>query len=172
MTAMPNSFIFPTSGYGVPSTIYGTNITQYNTAPNTTGFPAGSGLRLGAAGMLFDGTWCQMLKANGTIPANDAVIPVASTENTVVQSTASTNVPVKAINDRAGAQLTANGFAWMTIKGKAEANVAASLTAPLFLASSAVAGRLAQAVAGTSQQGNLILMETSTTAGNYDIFIA
>lgn len=166
--------IFPSSIYGLTTDKYGTNITAYNTAPNTTGFPLGTGLKLGMFGMLFDGSVVRLLKAGGTIAANDAVSPKIALSNdyTVEQTPGTANTyPVQGVSDRFGASLSANDYAWMTTYGIATCNVAASLTAPLFLVSSAVAGRLAAAAAGTSLQANIVLLNTSTTAGNYPVRI-
>ncbi len=169
---MANGIIFPTSVYGQLSDLFGTNITAYGTAPNTTGFPAGSGLKLGQFGLLFDGTIVKLLKAADSIAANDAVgIDIGnSNDYTVIQlEDTPDTVPCVGANDRLGAALVADDVAWMTIYGVATVNVAASITAPVALCSSAVAGQLSAVTPGDSAQFNIFLLNTTTTAGNYPV---
>ena len=166
--------IFPSHVYGILTDKFGVNITAYNTAPNTTGFPSGSGLVLGTFGLLFDGTLVKMLRAAGNIAANDAVsISIGnSNDYRVIQTPATADVfPVQGVSDRVGAALVSGDFAWMTIYGLATANCAAGIVAPQALVSSAVAGRLAAATAGVSIQSNIVLLNTTVAAGNYPVFI-
>jgi hypothetical protein len=166
---MPSGIIFPTHVYGTLSDKYGTNITAYNDATkgNTTGFPPGSGLQLGQFGILFDGSQVKMCKANGTINASDFVSPAAvANDYTVVQTPATINTQfLLGVNDRVGAQLVANDFAWMSIYGLTTANVAAGVAAGSMLTSSAVAGRAMAGAAGVSLQGNVICPVATTVAG-------
>lgn len=172
---MANEIVFPIGRYGTLSGVYGTNITQYNTYPNTTGFPAQSGMKVGEFGLLFDGTQVRLLKSAGGVNANDTVSYQINNGNdyTVSQLPAQSNIPAVAVNDRGGQALAAGGIAYMTQRGIASANVGANLTAPAFLASSAAvaAGFLGPAVAGTSFQTNFYLLNSSTLAGVYPVLI-
>jgi hypothetical protein len=166
---MASAWIFPTTLYGQPSDVYGTNVTQY---ANTNGFPGGSGLILGNFGLLFDFTALRLFKANAGIAANQACTYVIGNSNdyTVVATSAANTQPVVSTNDRAGATaLVANNIAWMTCYGLGTTLVAASITAPAGLTSSATAGQLAAYVAGTSTFNNVLLLNTTTAAGAYPV---
>jgi hypothetical protein len=168
-------WIFPTSIYGSLGDVYGTAVTQYNTYPNTTGFPAGSGLILGMFGILFDGTVTRMLAANVTIAQYSACTYVVGNSNdyTVALTTTANTVPITAFADRSGTtSLVQNNYAWMTTWGIGTAKCAGSLTAPLVLCGNGTSGQLAGVTAGTSTQFNLFLLNTTTTAGGYPVKIA
>ena len=170
---MAREIIIPVARYGKLDEKYGINITQYNTYPNTTGFPAGAGLELGQFGLLFDGTEVRLLKAAGTIANKDAVTIEIGNSNdyNVIITPTTVDTPVHAANDRLGAALVSDDVVWMTTRGIASVNCAASITAPQFLTNStAVTGRLMTSVAGTHRQDNLHLLNTTTTAGAYPVF--
>lgn len=164
---MASQWIFPTSMYGLLSDVYGTAVTQYNTYPNTTGFPAGSGLTLGQFGLLFDGSMTRMFKASAGIAQNLAVTYVIGNSNdyTVQTTTTANTIPIIASSDRAGSTaLVANNYAWMTCYGIANTTILSAYTAPVYLVSSATAGNLQSATAGTSIGANVLLLNTSTGA--------
>lgn len=163
--------IFPTSVYGQISDTYGTAVTQY---ANTNGFPGGSGLILGQGWLLYDFTIVNLLKSSGAVAANAAVTYVIGNGNidTVATTTTANTVPIIAVNDRGGALSGSNYINWMTVRGLASALVAGSLTAPQFLVSSTSAGQLGAATAGTSLQANIYLLNTTTSAGAYPVWIA
>jgi hypothetical protein len=168
---MASFTIFPTSLYGQASDVYGTAVTAY---ANTNGFPGGSGLVLGQFGVLFDGTELRLFKANAGIAQYNAVkFVIGNSNDYTVINTATVNVDaVAAVNDRAGSTaLVANNIAWMTSRGIGTANVAASITAPVPLASSATAGQLGAFTAGTSLYPLVQLLNTTTTAGSYPVKI-
>jgi hypothetical protein len=162
--------IFPVTVYGQASDVYGTAVTAY---ASTNGVPPGSGLILGQFVQLFDSTVCRLLKANAGINQYNAIQIVSQLSNdyTVQQLPATANTLFCAgANDRAGSTaLVANNYAWMTTYGIATCNVVASQTAPAFLVSSGTAGSLQAATAGTSLQSNILLLNTSTTAGPYPV---
>lgn len=169
---MANGIIYPPTVYGALNAKYGTNITQYNTAPNTTGFPAGSGLSLGMIGMLFDGTQVQLLKGGSgavTAAANDflSLIKGASNFNYNVQQVPGTanTVNLMAVNDRLGGSLAAGDIAWATVVGNASGNTATGLTGGNLVASSAVAGRAGAYTAGTSVGRIVMLANDTSVAG-------
>lgn len=169
---MASGIIFPTSVFGQLSDVYGTNIPAY---ANSGGFPAvATGLVLGMFGILFDGSQVQLFKAANTINISDCcgIAPNQGNDYTVNQLAGVANVtPCAAVNDRGGQQLNAGGIAWMTVYGNAQANVAAGLTAPSFLSSSGIAGRLGAYTVGSSIQTNLLLLNATTIAGIYPISI-
>lgn len=167
--AQATTIIFPTSVYGQIGDVYGTAVTAY---ANTQGFPSGAGLILGQYGQLFDGTTVRLLNANAGIAQYNAVkyIIAQSNDYTVVNTATVDADCVAAVNDRAGATaLVQNNIAWMTARGIAQCNVAASLTAPARLASSNVAGRLGAFTAGTSLTNDIWSLNTTTTAGAYPV---
>lgn len=171
---MANGIIFPTHVYGQLSDKYGLNITAYNTSPNTSGFPAGSGLQLGQFGELFDGTVVRMVKATNSIAQNDAVTlsPGNGNNYTVKDLPGVVNTGfITGVNDRVGGALIANDFAWMTVYGNGTGNVAGSTAAGSSLTSSATAGQMQAATIGTSANTNVFLPNASTTAGAYAICI-
>lgn len=169
---MASSWIFPTSLYGQLSDVYGTAVTAY---ANTNGFPGGSGLILGTRGLLFDFTETTMCSAGGAVAQYAAVTYTIGNSNAytgLVTTTTANTIPIVALNDRAGATaLASNNYAWMTTRGLGTSLVAASTTAPKFLVSNTVAGQLVAATAGTSLQANILLLNTTTTAGSYPVQI-
>jgi hypothetical protein len=172
---MATGFIFPTSVYGQISDVYGTAVTQYNTSPNTTGFPPGCGLILGQRGILFDFTECVMAAANGTIAQYSAVTYTIANSNVyggMVTTTTVNTIPIVAVSDRAGStSLAANDYAWMTTRGLATSLVLTTITAPKFLVSSGTAGTLTAATAGTSIQANILLLNTTTSTTSWPVQI-
>lgn len=161
-------FIFPTSGYGQTGFVGGTNITAY---ANSQGFPAGSGLVLGAFGVLFDGSICKLLKANAGITQFQAVTPVlqGGVITTVTPTTAALQLAM-GTNDRAGSTaLVANNIAWFTCYGVGTVLVNASTTAGAPLATTTTAGQLGVFTPGTSVFDNVLLLNTTTSAGSYPV---
>lgn len=167
---MVMGFIFPTSVYGQISDTYGTNITAY---ANYQGFPPNSGLVLGQFGVLFDGTVCKLLKASGAIAQYAAVTPVTGNSNALtVAATTATEQAVIAVNDRGGSvALATGGINWMTCYGLGTALIAASQTAGKAMVSTATAGTLTANLAGTDIFDNVVLLNTSTTAGGYPVLL-
>lgn len=174
-----NQGIFPTSVYGQIADSYG--LPSYTA---TTGFPgpAGSGLVQGQGWLLFDFTIVNLLKASGAIAANAACTFQSGNSNfyTVGSAISTTNigqVPVIAINDRGGAITVAGAYQWMTTKGLATALVAASQTASSATTGAPVAaslvttGQLTSVAQGVGYQFNIQLLNTTTTAGAYPVFI-
>lgn len=169
---MAASWIFPTSCYGQLSDVYGIAVTAYI---NSNGFPVGSGLVLGQRGILFDFTETTLCNAGGAVAQYAAVTYTIGKSNMyadVVTTTTVNTVPIVAINDRAGSTpLALNNIAWMTTRGLASSLVLTTLTAPLFLVSSATAGTLGGATAGTSLQSNILLLNTTTSTTNWPVQI-
>lgn len=163
--ALATKPIFPTTGaYQLSTQYFDSGCTSQALLVSRQLVPAG--LTLGQIRMLFDGSMVQLLMANAAISANQALTAVAGTPYTVVKTAASANQPVVAVNDRSGstAQAQYYGF-WGTVKGIASPNLAGSLTAPLMLANDpGTAGQLYAAIAGTTIQGNLVLIDTTTGA--------
>lgn len=168
---MASAWIFPTSIYGQLSDVYGTAVTQYNTAPNLSGFPSGAGLILGQRGILFDFTETTMCSVGvgGAIQFAALTYTVGGSNayTALIQTTTANIIPIVAVNDRAGSTaLVANNYAWMTTRGLTLPLVAASQTAPKTLCSSTTTGQLVAVTAGTSTQFNIFQLNTTTTAGS------
>jgi hypothetical protein len=172
--AYNTQIIFPTCGMGQLSDIYGTGVN----ASYTTGFPASSGLTLGQGGLLFDMTVVSLLKVvTGTANQFAAVTPVIGNSNFYnVQATntaTAANQPVTGIYDRGGTTVlnasTNINIGWMTTAGLGTVLVNASVTGGQALVPTTTAGQL-QAFAGNVFT-NVILLNTTTTAGGYPVLM-
>jgi hypothetical protein len=173
---MASAWIFPTSIYGQLSDVYGTAITQYNTAPNTTGFPPGAGLILGQRGLLFDFTETTLCSIGSggcaQFSALTYTIALGNAFSSLVTTTTVNTIPIVAIADRSGATaLVQNNYAWCTTRGLASSLVLTGKTAPAFLVSSGTAGTLTGATPGTSSQANIFLLSTTTSTTNWPVQI-
>jgi hypothetical protein len=137
------------------------------------------GVQLGDTFELGDGTRLQLLQASGSIAANAACTSTVVTTGSpwVVAATSATLQSVVAVNDRSGATglvqrgtdlagvaLTTGQVAFFTVKGLCKPKIAASQTANEFLASTATAGTLTGAVAGTDPPNTIELLTSTTTA--------
>lgn len=170
---MASQGIFPTSVYGPLSEVYGNAVTQYANNPN--GLPLNVGLQLGMCVLLFDFTICQLLKAASAITQYQACTPAVGNSNEYsVQPTTSASQIMTATNDRGGSTALVGGstynVAWMTTEGLGTVNVGASITGGAALQPSGTAGQL-QAWVNTNPQSNLLLLNTTTTAGAYPVYM-
>lgn len=159
---MPFEFIFPMSRYGQLSDVYGSAVPQYANTPG--GFPQGAGLRLGEFGILFDGTFCQLLKALSGVNPFDGVYVQPNNGNPyqVLQTTAPNQFVVGA-NDRSGNNpLVANNIAWFTTHGLATVNTQSSLNAGTMLVSSNQPGFLGPYTPGVTNLSNGTINNNST----------
>jgi hypothetical protein len=176
-----NQGIFPTSVYGQLSDSYG-----LPTYTATVGFPGppGTGLVQGQGWLLFDFTMVNLLKAAASIAANAACMVQSGSSNfyTVINAVTSGSnavgtAPVTAINDRGGALTTIGGYNWMTTYGLGTVLVAASQTSTFAstgvpVGASSTAGVLTSVgAAGTAYYNNVLLINTTTTAGAYPVIL-
>jgi hypothetical protein len=166
--------IFPTSGMGQLSDIYGTGV-----APTyITGFPAASGLALGQGGLLFDMTAVNLMKCgSGTAAQYSAMTLLLGFSNfynlQATNSTSAANQPVIAAYDRGGTIVlsasTQINIAWMTTAGLSTILVNSGVTGNQALTPTTTSGQL-QAVSGSNIFSNVILLNTTTTAGGYPVY--
>lgn len=175
-----NQGIFPTSVHGQLSDSYG--LPTYTSTTNPFSNTASTGLVPGQGWLLFDFTTVNLLKSAGVIAANAACTFQAGNSNiyTVQQALSTTNngqVPCIAVNDRGGAITVAGAYQWMTTQGLGTGLCAASLTAssattgaPVCVSAS-VSGQLTSSSVSTSYYANILLLNNTTTAGAYPIFI-
>lgn len=176
-----NQGIFPTSVYGQLSDSYGEP--TYTNALNPFSNNTSTGLILGQGWLLFDFTIVNLLQsASSSIPANAACTFQAGNSNFyyVIVGQSVTNpgtMPIMAINDRGGALSAVGGINWMTTRGLASALVAASQTASsntggMNMAISAAApGYLTASTPGVSVFANAWLLNNTSAAGVYPIFL-
>jgi hypothetical protein len=178
--AFGNQGIFPTTIHGQITDSYG--LPTYTSSANPFSSNTSTGLIIGQGWLLFDFTIVSLLKSSGAIAANAACNFQAGNSNTyTVQSAlATTNpgqVPVVALNDRGGAITVSGAIQWMTTSGLGTALCAANLPAssntngtPL-VSSTTVTGQLQAGTAGTAFYNNILLLNTTTVAGSYPVFI-
>lgn len=172
--------IFPTTVHGQLTDSYG--LPTYTSSVNPFSNLAQTGLILGQGWLLFDFTIVNLIKAAGAVAANASCTFQAGNSNfyNVIQALSVTSpglVPVTAINDRGGA-LATGGINWMTTFGVATANVAGGLTAsslvggtPL-VSSTTVSGQLAAASVTVSYYSKVLLLNTTSVAGNYPVLMS
>lgn len=160
---------FPTSQWGNSGYTLGfpTAQTQVQQADAYSVYPgqsatvpsAGAGPLVGNYTLLPDGTQVQFLQATATFNKNLAGKIATATvwqNNFATIPTAAANDLVICVNDRSALNLTANYYSWFTVKGLAFAQTAASVAAGKIVASSATAGTLYGATAGTDLQGTIV----------------
>jgi hypothetical protein len=149
---------FPTTQWGNQGTLNGIGADVYSTLPGPSASVPGSadGPVLGNFTVLADGSAVQFLQTVATTAANVAC-QISAWQNVYqVTPTTAINQLVVAVNDLALQSLTANYFTWFKVRGLAFPLVASATAAKAIVASSATAGTLYAATAGTDLQGDMV----------------
>jgi len=173
--AWNTQIIFPTTGMGQLSDIYGTGVA----ASYTTGFPQGSGLTLGQGGLLFDMSIVNLLKVvSGTAPQYAPLSPALGFGNfyNVAQTNGvvNSNWPITAAYDRGGSTTlnasTNINIGWCTTRGLGTMQVPGSVNGNQALVPNTTTPGSTQAfTAGTNIFSNVNLLATTTTSGGYPV---
>lgn len=175
--AYNTQIIFPTTGMGQLSDIYGTGVA----ANYTTGFPPGAGLILGQGGLLFDMSIVNLFKMVTGVgaqycPMNPALgfgnpYNVQPTNGSVVGQS---NWPITATYDRGGStSLNAStniNIGWMTTRGLGTMQVPGSVNGNQALVpNTTIPGSTQAFAASTNIYSNVNLLTTTTTSGGYPV---